>query len=204
MISRAMAALATLILCTAPSLAPSLRAQESPPATSGTALSKQDLARGKFRELTERMEKLMVVLQKDEPEESKLIGAGLRFVQEKKLHSRLQHAGDLLRQERWDEGLVVMGELKKDLASLLDLLQNRNADLRKLLERIDQLEGFKNRVDELAKEQQAEKEASARAAELQKHLENIEAQKQRAQDLLDQQKQLRDATNQPCSTPRPA
>lgn len=192
MISRGIAMMAALLFVSLTPLASSLPAQT--PST--TATSKQELAQGKFQELTERMEKLMVVLQKDEPEESKLLSAGLRFVQEKKLHPRLENAGSLLRQERWDEGLVVMDKLKADLRSLLELLQNRNADLRELLERIDLLEGFKNRVDELTKEQQQEKEDSARAEALQKHLKNIAAQKQRAEDLLAKQQDLRDQTNQ--------
>lgn len=184
--------MAALMFAAVTPLTSSLQAQDPPVSATG----KQELAQGKFQELTERMGKLMVVLQKDEPEESKLLSAGLRFVQEKKLHNRLGSAGKLLRQERWDEGLVVMGKLKTDLRSLLELLQNRNADLRELLERIDLLEGFKNRVDELAKEQQQEKEDSARTEALQKHLKNIEAQKQRAEDLLAKQQELRDATNQ--------
>lgn len=192
MISRGIAMAAALMFAAVAPITPSLQAQEKPL----TATSKQELAQGKFQELTERMSKLMVVLQKEEPEESKLLSAGLRYVQEKKLHERLDKAGKLLRQERWDEGLVVMGKLKDDLRSLLELLQNRNADLRELLARIEQLEGFKNRVDELAQQQQDEKEDSARAEALQKHLKNIEAQKQRAEDLLAKQQELRDATNQ--------
>lgn len=191
MISRGIAILATLMLAVLTPLASPLTAQQPPI----SAQSKQELAQGKFQELTERMEKLMVVLQKDEPEESKLLSAGLRFVQEKKLHQRLDNAGKLLRQERWDQGLVVMDKLKSDLRSLLELLQNRNADLRELLERIELLEGFKDRVDELSKDQQQEKEDSARAEALQKHLKNIEAQKQRAEDLLAKQQELRDQTN---------
>ena len=192
MISRAIAVLAALLLTALTPLASTLQAQDPPTA----AQSKQELAEGKFKDLTDRMQKLMVVLQKDEPEESKLLGAGLRFVQEKKLHQRLEKAGNLLKQERWDESLVEMGKLREDLRSLLELLQNRNGDLRKLLERIDLLEGFKDRVDELAKEQQQEKEDSARAEALQKHLKNIEAQRQRAEDLLNKQQDLRDQTNQ--------
>ena len=193
MISRTIAATATLLLMTLTPTASVLPAQQDPPTA---AQSKQQLAEGKFKELTDRMQKLMVVLQKDEPDESKLLGAGLRFVQEKKLHQRLQRAGAMLEQQRWDESLVLMGKLREDLRSLLELLQNRNGDLRKLLERIEQLEGFKDRVDELSKEQQQEKEDSARAEALQKHLENIEAQRQRAEDLLNQQQALRDETNQ--------
>lgn len=193
MISRTIAAMATLLLMTLTPTASVLPAQQDPPTA---AQSKQQLAEGKFKELTDRMQKLMVVLQKDEPDESKLLGAGLRFVQEKKLHQRLQRAGAMLEQQRWDESLVLMGKLREDLRSLLELLQNRNGDLRKLLERIEQLEGFKDRVDELSKEQQQEKEDSARAEALKKHLENIEAQRQRAEDLLNEQQALRDETNQ--------
>ena len=69
-------ALATLLLMTLTPTASVLTAQQDPPTA---AQSKQQLAEGKFKELTDRMQKLMVVLQKDEPEESKLLGAGLRY-----------------------------------------------------------------------------------------------------------------------------
>jgi chromosome segregation ATPase len=197
MIARVRSALAgavftALTLVVATPMVSTLRAQAPPTA----AVGKQELAESKFRELTDRMEKLMTVLQKDEPDDSKLLGAGLRYVQEKKLHQRLDHAGGQLRQEKWTEALVEMSEIKADLATLLELLQNRNADLRELLERIDQLTGFRDRVDDLIKEQQAEKEASARTEALQQHLEDIEARKQRAEQLLAQKKALRAETNQ--------
>ena len=161
-----------------------------------TAAGKQDLARTKFRDLTDRMQKLMVLLQKSEPEDSKIIAVGLTFVQEKKLHERLEHAGSLMQQERWDDSLAVMTSLRKDLATLYDLLQNRNVDLRKLMEEIQKLQAFRDRVDKLGKEQGEEKDASARLEDLQKHLAEIEAQKQRAEALLAQQTALREQTNQ--------
>ena len=160
-----------------------------------TVASKQELARAKFRELTERMKSLMVQLQKTEPEDSKLIAAGLTFVQEKKLPQQLEKAGNMLKQERFDEALVVMGALKDDLSRLLNLLQNRDDELRKLLEEIKKLEAFRDRVEQLSKEQGEEKEDSARTEEMQKHLADIEAKKQQAQALLEQQKALREQTN---------
>jgi len=161
----------------------------------GAAAQKQDLARTKFKELTERMQRLMPELQASEPESSSLLRAGLTFAQEKKLQQRLDQAGELLKQERWDESLVVLGDLQADLGRLLELLQNRNADLHKLLEEIAQLEQWKNRVAELSKEQQAEKEASARTEALQEHLADLEHKKARAEALMAQQQQLRDDTN---------
>ncbi|MFO1032386.1 MAG: hypothetical protein U1F60_14995, partial [Planctomycetota bacterium] len=161
----------------------------------GAAAQKQDLARTKFKELTERMQRLMPELQASEPESSSLLRAGLTFAQEKKLQQRLDQAGELLKQERWDESLVVLGDLQSDLGRLLELLQNRNADLHKLLEEIARLEQWKNRVGELSKEQQAEKEASARTEALQEHLADLEHKKARAEALLAQQQQLRDDTN---------
>ena len=164
--------------------------------TPSAAAHKQDQARTKFQELTERMAKLMPELQKTEPESSSLLKAGLTFAQEKKLQQRLDHGGDLLRQERWDESLVVLTELQSDLNKLLELLQNRNADLRKLLEEIARLEAFKNRVETLAKEQQDEKDASALTEALQKHLADLEQKKAAAQALLAEQQKLREQTNQ--------
>jgi myosin heavy subunit len=172
-------------------IAPSLRAQDPPQ----SAAQKQELARGKFKELTTRMQKLMVGLQKSEPDESKLLGAGLQYAQEKKLQQRLDQAGAMLQGERWDEALVVMSSLKQDLATLLDLLQDRNDDLRKLLEQIKQMTGFRDRVDQLAKEQQAEKDASARAEALQQHLADLDKKRAQAQALLAQQQEVRAATN---------
>ena len=164
--------------------------------TPSAAAHKQDQARAKFKELTERMAKLMPELQKTEPESSSLLKAGLTFAQEKKLQQRLDHGGDLLRQERWDESLVVLTDLQSDLNKLLELLQNRNADLRKLLEEIARLEAFKNRVETLAKEQQDEKDASALTEALQKHLADLEQKKAQAQALLAEQQKLREQTNQ--------
>ncbi len=192
MIARLIAMTFALLFAVATPQLSSLRAQEP----QLTAAAKQELAYAKFKELTERMQKLMGVLQKSEPEESKLIAAGLTYVQEKKLLTRLDKAGDMLKQERWDESLVVMNELRTDLGKLLDLLQNRNSDLRKLLEEIAKLSAFKDRVDELAKEQGDEKDASARTEELEKHIADLEAKKQLAQALLAEQKQVKEQTNQ--------
>lgn len=193
MIARTMTLLMALLLAIATPGVSTLHAQQETPTT---VASKQELARAKFKELTERMQKLMVVLQRSEPEESKILSAGLQYAQEKKLNARLDKAGGLLKQERWDEALVVMADVKKDLGTLLELLQNRNHDLRRLLEEIKKLEGFKNRVDQLAKEQNDEKKDSARTEELQKHLADLEAKKKQAQALLAEQQQLREQTNQ--------
>jgi hypothetical protein len=190
MIVRALLSLVTLLLVVvAPSTA--LRAQGEVP-----TVTKQEVARGKFRELTDRMQKLMVVLQSTEPEDSKLLTAGLQFVQEAKIHEDLANVASLLEQERWDDALTEMGEVRKDLTKLYDLLQNRNVDLRKLMEKIAELQAFRDRVDQLSKEQGDEKDASARTEDLQRHLQEIEAQKQRTQALLQQQRELREQTNQ--------
>ena len=193
MIPRALATLmAFLFVLATPSV--SLRAQVQDPPLA--AVSKQDLARAKFAELTERMSKLMVTLQKAEPDDSKLLAAGLQFVQEKKLQTRLDASGRMLADQQWDEALRTMSSLKDDLTQLLDLLQNRNADLRELLEKIRELQAFRDRVDQLAKEQAQEKEDSARTEALQQHLAEIEAQQQRTAELLARQQEVREQTNQ--------
>lgn len=192
MLARAVVVLVALLLAVATPFGPTLRAQGQQP----SAASKQEAARTQFRELTDRMQKLMVTLQASEPETSGLLRSGLTYVQEKKLHDRLANAGSLLQQERWDEALAVTNDLLKDLNTLYDLLQNRNVDLRKLMEEIAKLQAFRDRVDTLSKEQGEEKNDSARMEELQKHLADLEAQKARAEALLAAQKELREKTNE--------
>ncbi|MCC7063164.1 MAG: hypothetical protein IT456_10195 [Planctomycetes bacterium] len=192
MISRTIALIAALLLAIATPLTSSVRAQDQQAPT----VSKQEMARSKFRDLTERMTKLMAVLQQSEPEGSKIIAAGLQYVQEAKIHEDMAHVRVLLEKDNFDDALVEMTEVRKDLQKLYELLQNRNTDLRKLMEEIARLQALKDRVEKLAKEQGEEKEASARIEELQKHLKDIEAQKQRAEALLAQQKELKEQTNQ--------
>lgn len=171
--------------------APGLRAQE--PVT-----SKQELARTKFRELQDRMEKLHASLakEKETADDAKVLERGLLFVQEAKVREALDRVKVMLDQERWGESLEAMQDVRTDLTKLLDLLQNRNMDLAKLLEQIARLEKFRNRVDQLVKDQGAEKDDSAHAEELQKQLEAIEKAKEKVEQLLAQQKDVRESTNQ--------
>jgi chromosome segregation ATPase len=168
-----------------------LRAQADPPVA-----SKQELARTKFQELTARMAKLQEMLSKTDPEQSKLIQAGIQFVQEKKIHDDMARIRQLLDDSEWDKALTEMQETRKELTQLLELLQNRNLDLQKLLEQIAQMQKFRDQVDKLAKEQKGEKEDSARTEDLQKHLKDLQAAKERAESLLAQQTELRETTNQ--------
>lgn len=189
MMRRFLAVLAAVCLAWSPLVQQPLLAQGE------TAHAKQELARGKFQELTERMQRLMTVLQSDSPDDAGLLGAGLQFVREAKIHEDLAKIAKLLEQERWDDSLAEMAQVRDDLSRLYELLQNRNLDLRKLLEKIASLEGFRDRVDQLAKDQSEHKESSAKTEALQKRLAEIEAQKQRAAALLAQQRNLREQTN---------
>lgn len=190
MIRRGIAVFAALLFGVLPLAHAELRAQGDSP------VSKQELARSKFQDLTERMQRLMAVLQKDSPDEAGLLSAGLQYVREAKIHEDLERIGRLLEGERWDVSLAEMADVRQELTRLYEILQNRNTDLKKLLEEIARLQAFRDRVDELAKQQAEEKEASARTEELQKHLADIEAQKQRAEQLLAQQQDVRKQTNE--------
>src|SRR5882672_9561720 len=124
-----------------------LAAQQQDPPT-----SKQELARQKFKELDERMQKLQTVLAKSNPEESKVLKVGTQWVQEAKIHDDMAKIRTMLDGERWDEALEQMKVVRANLTKLLDLLQNRNMDLAKLMEQIARLSAFRDRVDTLAKE----------------------------------------------------
>jgi myosin heavy subunit len=191
MIRSAIALIAALMFAWTAPLGASLRAQEETP-----TVSKQELARSKFKDLTERMAKLMVALQPTEPDTSGLLGAGLQYVKEVKIPEEMERIRTLLDRENWDDALGSIAEVRKKLQKLYELLQNRNTDLRKLMEEIARLQAFKDRVEQLSKEQADEKEASARAERLQQHLKDLEAQKAKAEALLAEQKQVKEQTNQ--------
>ena len=156
----------------------------------------QEKARLKFEELHERMQKLQVLLASTEPESAKTLEVGNRHIQESQLHEAMREVKKLIDGEQWDAALTKMDGVRKDLNSLLDLLLNRNLDLKKLLEEIARLENFLKRVDQLAKDQQAEKDAASETEALEQHLKDLEAAKQKLDELTKGQKDLREQANQ--------
>ncbi len=181
----------TFVTATLLQLAPGLPAQEQlPPA------SQQELALRKYSELTESMQRLHAYLAKaGDKDDIAVLRAGMTLAQERHIDETMDRIKLLLEHEQWDDGLKVMEGVRKDLMLLLEVLQNRNTDLQKLLEQLARLQDYRNEVDRLAKEQASEKEDSARAEELQKQLEAIEQAKAAAAQLLAEQKQVRENTN---------
>jgi myosin heavy subunit len=174
------------------------------PAQADPALSRQELARSKFQELTDRMQRLMTVLQSAAPDDAGLLGAGLQYVREAKIHEDLARIGKLLEKEGWDEALAEMTQVRDELTRLYEILQNRSLDLTDLLERIATLEQFRDQVDQLARQQGEHKEASAKSEALQKQLAALEAQQRKAEQLLAQQRELQAATQQLGAQPEAA
>ncbi len=158
--------------------------------------SRQEMARTMFRELHDRMQKLQAVLASSDPQQSQILKAGNTFIREKRIVEQMDRVKQLLEAERWDDGLEEMKTVRADLTRLLELLQNRDADLRKLMEEIARLEAFKERVDKLIAEQNQEKQDSARTEDLQQQLEAIQKAREQAERILAEQKALRAETNQ--------
>jgi hypothetical protein len=156
----------------------------------------QQLAERMFADLHERMQRLQVTLATSEPEQSKLLQAGNRFVQEQRVRESLAKIRELLAAERWDESLEAMKGARKDLSTLMDLLLDRSADLRKLLEEIQRLEAFRARVGELLEQQRAEKTDAARAEALQQQLEKLAEAQAELDELIRKQDELRGEANQ--------
>ncbi|GAB4138451.1 MAG: hypothetical protein Fur0037_04170 [Planctomycetota bacterium] len=167
------------------------------PAQDEPAASKQELARTQFRQIHDRMQKLHATLakKKEAKDDADVLRRGLLFVQEAKIREGLDRVKEQLDKEQWSEALDGMKAVRADFTKLLDLLQNRNMDLARLLEQIARLEKFRNRVDKLVKEQGDEKEASARAESLQKQMAEIEKARADVEKLLARQRTVRDRTN---------
>src|SRR5262245_2262891 len=183
--------LATALTAVLP-LATGLRAQ-----VPLTPVNQQELAQRKFGELTESMQQLHAYLAKiGEQDDIKVVRAGLLLVQEKRIGEAMDGVKVLLEHEKWDDALTKMKTVREDLVLLLKVLQERATDLQALLERIAFLQGLRNEVDKLAKEQGKEKDDSARTEALQQQLEAIAKAKSAVERLLAEQQQLRDTTNQ--------
>lgn len=160
------------------------------------ANDRQEQARQRFTALHRKMQELQVVLSTTAPEESRVLKLGNRHIQEAQIQESMEGVAALLQAERWDEAIERMGTVRTDLEDLLALLQNKNVDLKKLLEEIERLSQFKDRVDKLIDEQVREKNASAEVEALEKHLRELEAAKAKVGELVREQTKLRDATNE--------
>ena len=160
-----------------------------------TVYTKHELARIKFGELQERMQKLQIKLKESQPEESRVLEVGNQYAQEVGIKQDMQGIRKLLREERWDEALEKMGEVRKELGYLRDLLLNRDMDLKKLLEEIARLEAYKERVEKLIDREQEHKEAAARAAALQEQAERVAQAKAKTDELIKSQKELQAQAN---------
>ncbi len=160
-----------------------------------SAVSLQEKAASKFRELHKRMQQMQIDKAGTHPEESDILKAGNRYIQEKNLAESLVECKRLIEEANYDEALQRMEQVRKDMTALLDLLLNRDLDLRKLMEEIASLEQFKERVDDLLEEQQEEKDQASKTAALQKHLEDLEKAIEKIDDIVAEQTELREEAN---------
>jgi len=160
------------------------------------ASDRQEQARQRFAALHRKMQELQVVLSTTAPEESRVLKLGNRHIQETRIQEDMDGISALLESERWDEALERMGEVRGELEELLALLQNKDVDLKKLLEEIERLSQFKDRVDKLIDEQVREKNASADVEALERHLRDLEAARAKVSELVQEQTKLRDATSE--------
>jgi myosin heavy subunit len=154
----------------------------------------QSQAFHKFRELQSTMRSLKAELKEREPDKVKRIQVGLRFMAETKMEERMKEISDLLEGKSWDEAIRGMDTIRKDLDQLMQLLLDRDVDLRKLMEQIDKLEKFKTKVDKLLKEQQKEKEESSKAEKLQKHIQDLKEARSKVQNLIAKEEQIKSGT----------
>ncbi|GEM_PF-1585736 len=148
----------------------------------------------KFRELQSTMRSLKAELKDKEPDKVKRIQVGLRYMAETKMEERMKEVADLLEGKSWDEAIRGMDTIRKDLDQLMQLLLDRDVDLRKLMEQIDKLEKFKNQVDKLLQEQQKEKEQSSNAEKLQKHIQDLKDARTRIRNLIAKEEQVKSGT----------
>lgn len=140
-----------------------LQAQGGPP-----PVELQTKVGERFRLLHDQIQELEQLKVESSPDESRLLAAGNRLIQEQELHRRMAGVRSLMAESRWDEALQELGAVHEQLLLLLDLLLDRARDLSELMEGIEQLEDFGKRIDAVLEDQREQKDRSAEAAELER------------------------------------
>lgn len=159
------------------------------------ATSLQAEAKRRFEDLHERMQRLQIEKAATDPDEGRVLEAGNRFIQERRIKDGMAEVEQLIAGSRFDEALARMDGVHEDLQRLIDLLLDRDLDLEKLLDEIARLEKYQERVADLLAEQLDEKEAAARTEALERHLQELDAAREATAKLLEEQKALRAQAN---------
>ena len=153
-------------------------------------VTKQEKATRAFERLTERMQKLTSQLESTDPDQAQLISLGSKFIQETAIASKMEDIEEMLADESWDDAIETSEAVILDLNKLIELLLKGDARLEELLAEMQRLDAFKQRVEDLVEQQQAEKDDSARREALEEHRKDLEAAKQKLADLIADQKAL--------------
>ena len=151
-------------------------------------VTKQERATRAFERLTERMQKLTSQLESTDPDQAQLISLGSRFIQEKAITSKMEAIEEMLADESWDDAIETSDAVIVDLNTLIELLLRGDARLEDLLAEMARLDAFKQRVEDLVEQQQAEKDDSARREALEEQRRDLEAAKQKLAALIADQK----------------
>jgi myosin heavy subunit len=177
------------------------RAQDPSRPDAPEAATKQAHARQSFRELQDLMTRLATMLAKTEPENAKTLHLGKRYAQEMQIERDMDQVLELMKDENWSAALDQMVKIKENLNKLLNLLLDRDVDLKELLEEMARLAEFEKRVDELIKEQKTEKDRTAEVEELQKHLEDLARARKDIEELITRQAEVKDEAKAVGATP---
>ena len=151
-------------------------------------VTKQERATRAFERLTERMQKLTSQLESTDPDQAQLISLGSRFIQEEAITSKMEAIEEMLADESWDDAIETSDAVIVDLNTLIELLLRGDARLEDLLAEMARLDAFKQRVEDLVEQQQAEKDDSARREALEEQRRDLEAAKQKLAALIADQK----------------
>lgn len=159
-------------------------------------LDKQKQATQAFTNLKQRMQKLQLALKASDPDKARLLGLGSTYAREKGIEAKMSEIANLILEGLYDDAIAESKKVVKDLDKLIDLLLKGDTRIEELLEEIERLEAFKDKVEKIIKDQKAEKNESAKAEALKEHAKNIEKAMKAVDELIKDQKQLRKEANQ--------
>ncbi|MEI8353101.1 MAG: hypothetical protein WCG22_01155 [Lentisphaerota bacterium] len=147
-----------------------------------------------FQELEQKVMRVITALQETDPERAQRLQEALDFAREKIVTGRMGSVAELLNASKHADARKLQPGMTADLEAMLNLLQEDLGEYDRLQKRIEQLEEWLKKTQDLAREEWTEMRDSEKLQDAEAAKKRLDEQIARAEGLLSEQKALKNQT----------